>query len=187
MDCSLPGSSIRGILQAKILEWVAIPFSRESSWPRDQTWVSCIAGELFTVCATREGNLSSMCLPNPLWEGGRDSVNQEETWSRRAGVAKCCSFNLLSGDCLSVDCMCVSCCFLGGGEEDVGRGAGSRSGLGVGRLLRGVGVGRGCKAARVLCVPEVQVWLGGMECSLLPSKSRNSCGRAWKKIAKWKK
>ena len=45
MDCSLPGSSIHGILQARILEWVAMPSSRESSWPRDWThvsYVSCI-------------------------------------------------------------------------------------------------------------------------------------------------
>ena len=40
MDCSPPGSSVHGILQARILEWVAIPFSRGSSWPKDQTWVS---------------------------------------------------------------------------------------------------------------------------------------------------
>jgi len=44
MDCSPPGSSVHGILQARILEWVAIPFSRASSQPRDQIWVSCIAG-----------------------------------------------------------------------------------------------------------------------------------------------
>ena len=44
MDCSPPGFSVPGILQARILEWVAIPFSRGSSQPRDQTWVSCIAG-----------------------------------------------------------------------------------------------------------------------------------------------
>ena len=37
MDCSPPGSSVHRLLQARILEWVAIPFSRESSWPRDQT------------------------------------------------------------------------------------------------------------------------------------------------------
>ena len=48
MDCSTPGSSIPGILQARILECIAIPFSRGSSWPRDQTWVSCIAGRCFT-------------------------------------------------------------------------------------------------------------------------------------------
>ena len=49
MDHSLLGSSIRGILQAKILEWIAIPFSRGSSRPRDRTWVSHMAGGLFTI------------------------------------------------------------------------------------------------------------------------------------------
>ena len=53
MDCSMPGSSVHGILQA-ILEWVAIPFSRGSSWLRNWIQVSCIAGRLFTVWATRE-------------------------------------------------------------------------------------------------------------------------------------
>ena len=52
MDCSPPGSSVHGILQARILEWVAIPFSRGSSWLRDRTCVSCIAGRFFTICAT---------------------------------------------------------------------------------------------------------------------------------------
>ena len=48
-DCSSPGSSVHGILQARILEWVAIPFSRGSSQPRDQTQASCIAGRFFIV------------------------------------------------------------------------------------------------------------------------------------------
>ena len=50
----LPGSSFHGILQAVILEWIAIPFSRGSSQPRDQTQVSCFVVRLFTVRATRE-------------------------------------------------------------------------------------------------------------------------------------
>ena len=54
MDCSLPDSSLHRTLQARILEWVAISFSRGSSWPRDWTWVSSIAVRLFTVLATRE-------------------------------------------------------------------------------------------------------------------------------------
>ena len=54
MDCSLPGSSVHGILQAEILQWVAISFSRVSSQPRDCTLVSCIAGRSFTVWAPRE-------------------------------------------------------------------------------------------------------------------------------------
>ena len=49
MDCSPPGSLVHGIFQAWILEWVAISFSRGSSRPRDQTWVSCIVGRRFTV------------------------------------------------------------------------------------------------------------------------------------------
>ena len=43
LDCSLPGSFVHGILQARILEWVATPFSRGSSWPRDWTQVSCVS------------------------------------------------------------------------------------------------------------------------------------------------
>ena len=54
MGCSLPGSSVHGILQVRILEWVAFSFSRGSSRPRNQSRVSCIAGGFFTHCATRE-------------------------------------------------------------------------------------------------------------------------------------
>ena len=49
MDCSPPGSYVHGILQARILEWVAISFSRESSRPRDRTQVSRIAGIRFNL------------------------------------------------------------------------------------------------------------------------------------------
>ena len=62
MGCSPPGSFLHGILQARKLEWVAIPFSRGSSWPRDQTHVSCFAGSFFTVWATRK----FLILPYPL-------------------------------------------------------------------------------------------------------------------------
>ena len=54
MDCSLSGSSVHGLLQARILEWVAISFSRGCSQTRDRTRVSCIAGGCFTIWATRE-------------------------------------------------------------------------------------------------------------------------------------
>ena len=54
MDCSLPGSSVYGISQARILEWVSISFSRGSFWPRDQTQVSCSAGGFFIIWATRK-------------------------------------------------------------------------------------------------------------------------------------
>ena len=54
MDCNPPGSSVYGILQARMLEWVAIPFSRGSSQPRNRTRVSCFAGRFFIVWATRD-------------------------------------------------------------------------------------------------------------------------------------
>ena len=65
--------TVHGILQARILEWVAYPFSRGSSRPRNQTGVSCIAGGFFTNRAFSEALLHGtllnvMCQPG--WEGG---------------------------------------------------------------------------------------------------------------------
>ena len=54
MNCSLPVSSVLGISQARVLEWVAFPFSRGSSQPRDRTQVSYIAGRFFTSWATNQ-------------------------------------------------------------------------------------------------------------------------------------
>ena len=54
MKLYLPGSSTHRNLQARILEWVSIPFSRGSSWPRDWTWVSCIGSRFFTIWATTQ-------------------------------------------------------------------------------------------------------------------------------------
>ena len=53
VDCGLPGPSVHGILQARILKWVDIPFSRESSQP-GSNWVSCTVGRFFTIWATKE-------------------------------------------------------------------------------------------------------------------------------------
>ena len=62
MDCSLPGSSIHGVFQTRVLEWGAISFSRGSSLPGDQTQVSHIVGRCFTLWATREVRVhQSMC------------------------------------------------------------------------------------------------------------------------------
>ena len=65
MDYGPPGSSVHGIFQAKILEWVAIPFSRGCSRLGDQTWVSCIAGRSFTTWLTWEAQIytnAMLCL-----------------------------------------------------------------------------------------------------------------------------
>ena len=63
VDSSPPGSSVHGIILARILEWVAISFSRRSSWPRDWTQTSCAAGRFFTIWATKQAQ-----LPTSRWE-----------------------------------------------------------------------------------------------------------------------
>ena len=68
MDCSPPGSSIHGILQARLLKWVSMPSSRGTSQPRDQIWVSCIAGKFFTTEPLGKPLLTSPRLQ--LWGWG---------------------------------------------------------------------------------------------------------------------
>ena len=63
MDCSLPGYSVHGISQARILDWVVISFSRKSSWPGDQTCVSCTSGRCFTICVTKEADFTHLETP----------------------------------------------------------------------------------------------------------------------------
>ena len=77
-DCSPPGSSAHGIFQARILEWAAISSSRRSSWPRDRTRVSHIAGRFFTIWATREA-----CL----YEKGQFK-QEEKTWQLGQGSSQ---------------------------------------------------------------------------------------------------
>ena len=75
MDCNLPGSSVHGIPQARILQWVAIPFSRRSSWPWDWTPVSCIAGRFFTIWATKvKVRVPQSCpIPQPWNSPGQNT------------------------------------------------------------------------------------------------------------------
>ena len=65
MDCSLRGSSVHGIFQARILEWVAMPSSRGSFWPRDWTQVSCIGRPILYCWAIREA--FSLSRNNCFW------------------------------------------------------------------------------------------------------------------------
>ena len=71
MDCSLPGSSVHGFLQARILEWVAMPCSRESSPPRDSIHVFCITARLFIHWATWEAPYRKTKMPKltPYFSG----------------------------------------------------------------------------------------------------------------------
>ena len=57
MNCSLPVSSVHGIFQARVLEWIAVSFSRVSSWPKDRTLVSRLSDRHFTVWPTREAHI----------------------------------------------------------------------------------------------------------------------------------
>ena len=77
MCCSLPGFSVHGIVQERILEWVAISFSRGSSWPWNWTWTSCIAGRFFTDWIIKT---LLKCLPHLLssiWEWSIQCVKYE--------------------------------------------------------------------------------------------------------------
>ena len=83
VDCSPPGSSVHGVLQARILEWVTIPFSKGSFWPRDWIWVPCIAGAFFTIWAAKEALISYTSMQskklkeNPhasIWPYNQDSL-----------------------------------------------------------------------------------------------------------------
>ena len=71
-ECSPPGSSVHGILQARILEWIAIPFSRGTSQPKDQTLVSCLAGRFFIIWATGKSYFVKYIPLN--WHKDRDFV-----------------------------------------------------------------------------------------------------------------
>ena len=90
LDCSSPGSSVRGILQARILEWVAVSFSRGSSWPRDRTCVSCTGRRVLYQWATKEDPqwliTVSKTSPKGIQNASNfimfdDSGSQESRWS----------------------------------------------------------------------------------------------------------
>ena len=94
MDCSPPVSSVHGILQARILEWVAIPFSRGSSWPRDRTCVFWIAGRFFIVWVTNEWKLEPLELKMGalVWKARRELVTLngvlKDKWELTRGIRK---------------------------------------------------------------------------------------------------
>ena len=89
MDCSPPDSSVHGILQARILEWVTVLFSKGSSQPRDRTLVSCIAGGFSTIWATREAYLMVLFW-GLKWDAAREvlrvSPGSEQAHSVDGGV-----------------------------------------------------------------------------------------------------
>ena len=118
----LPDSSVHGISQTRILEWVAIPFSRGYPWPRSQTWAPCFAGRFFPIWASRIlcSNLRKMatllskkvvdvpCSSSPLDERERSSYS-----------SSLCSnfFSLQSGDYPRLTLPIFDVCSLGLGKK----------------------------------------------------------------------
>ena len=95
MDCSLPGSSVHGILQAIVLEWIAISFSRGSSRPRDRTWVSCIVDRCFTIQATMEVQMIKLlhnCTHLTLWQSNTQNYPGETLTVLELRISICSSW-----------------------------------------------------------------------------------------------
>ena len=105
MDCSPPGSSVHGILQARILEWVAMPYSTGSSRPRDWSRVSCVsctAGRFFTAEAlgkttlyqqefTKERSVWCHLHPVPHWKDSTERITGPQA---KALVTQQCGLRL---------------------------------------------------------------------------------------------
>ena len=89
MDCSLPGSSVHGIFQARILEWVAISFSRGSSRPRDRTPVSHIVGRRFYHLSHQGSLYETMSTQFRNWEQKCMGIYKHSLVARRAQCAVC--------------------------------------------------------------------------------------------------
>ena len=95
--CDPMDDTVHGIFQTRILEWVAFPFSRESSQPKDRTQVSCIAGGFFTSWATREAHEywsrqpihSSVDLPDPGIKLGSPGLQVDSLPIELSGKPKC--------------------------------------------------------------------------------------------------
>ena len=85
MDCSLPGSSVHGIFQAIVLEWIAISFSRGSSQPRDWTRVSHIVDRCFTIWATREAKVLINWVDFQEARG-KHTLSERKAWEKHQWV-----------------------------------------------------------------------------------------------------
>ena len=94
VDYSLPGSSVHGILQARVLEWVAVPFSKGFSQPRDRTWLSCIASRFFcfgfptagpqwafkpSLAIKSQSRCGQSLRQRPCWSGWKEGLGKAGT------------------------------------------------------------------------------------------------------------
>ena len=84
-DCSPAGFSVHEILQARILKWIAIPFSRGTSQPRNRNLVSCMAGRFFTVWATGKSSLSCSCYLRAIPDSYHQLLAHPMSWVAAVG------------------------------------------------------------------------------------------------------
>ena len=106
MDCSPPGSSVHGILQARRLNCVAIPFSRGPSQPKDWTQISCTAGSFITVWATREAQIAEMRVKQPSSMSPDTCHTQKSTKFLNLRYPGFPSLTIIS----DVQIICLLCC-----------------------------------------------------------------------------
>ena len=117
MDCSPPGSSVHGISQARILQWVAISFARVSSWPRDQTCIfcfSCIGRQILYHWTTWEAPWADWGIDKvncPWWLSGKESACNAGNMSSIPGLGR----SLGEGNGNPLQCSCL--------ENPIDRGA----------------------------------------------------------------
>ena len=123
MDCSLPGSSVHGILQARIVEWVAMPSSRGSSQHRGWTWISRTAGRFFTIWTTREAWRRSKNVKLRKGTGVKRGINEgkqdaegrqarkrmcSRNWKRDGGGSWLAQVRHVQGHSEDVQVLCLS-------------------------------------------------------------------------------
>ena len=95
MDCPPSGSTVHGISQIRIVEWVAIYSSRGSSWSRDQIFISCIGRGNLYCRATREAQMQNSCMKGKIWGGVRSAGCVSFFWLVGREIRRCYSWNVL--------------------------------------------------------------------------------------------
>ena len=95
MDCPPSGSTVHGISQIRIVEWVAIYSSRGSSWSRDQIFISCIGRGNLYCRATGEAQMQNSCMKGKIWGGVRSAGCVSFFWLVGREIRRCYSWNVL--------------------------------------------------------------------------------------------
>ena len=163
MDSSPPGSSIHGILRARVLEWVAISSSRGSSPSRDRTQVSYIAGRIFTIWATKEALLFLLIYKRLYRRTQRVCILDSSTASCLI-ISSSCSYHNFSPLGTSELDVCMQTLIWRCSGIQGGRGGYMQSHMPAGRL-RALGEVMALMPFKLFCLPPLVSWY--MQTSLL--------------------